>query len=135
MSPLHLAAKNGYEDVAKVLIDKGADVNATDNQKQTPLHSAAENGQAEMCELLLNNGAELKVLDIARRSPEMLARRNEHFHVLTVISQFNEATEDDDAPLLVFRPFAGVINSPNPPEGANDDDLKAEDFKFDISTE
>lgn len=135
MTPLHLAAKNGYEDVAKIFIDKGADVNATDNQKQTPLHSAAENGQAEMCEMLLNNGAELKVLDIARRSPEMLARRNEHFQVLTVIAQFNEAADDDDAPLLVFRPFAGVINSPNPPEGSNDSDLKADDFKFDISTE
>lgn len=135
MSPLHAAAKNGYLDVAKMLIDNGAEVNATDKQKQTPLHAAAENGQAEMCELLLNNGAELKVLDIARRSPEMLARRNEHFQVLTVISQFNEAAEDEDAPLLVFRPFAGVINSPNPPVESNDPDLKADDFKFDISTE
>ncbi|OHT12473.1 hypothetical protein TRFO_17616 [Tritrichomonas foetus] len=134
LTPLHVAAKNGFADVAKLLIDNGADVNATDNQKQTPLHSAAEDGQDEMCELLLENGAELKVLDIARRSPEMLARRNEHYQVLAVISRFHEATEDEDAPLLVFKPFAGVINSPNPPEGSNDPDLK-NDFKFDISTD
>ena len=131
-TPLHEAAKEGHVDVAKILIDHGAKVNARNQQKQTPLHLAAEQGQAEMCELLLNNGAELKVLDIARRSPEMLARRNEHYKVLATISKFH-ATDDDDAPLLVFKPFSGILNSSTPPEGAGESDIKPDDFKFDIA--
>lgn len=132
LTPLHIAARNGYLEVAKLLIDHGADVNATDNQKQTPLHAAAEDGQEEMCELLLKNGAELKVLDSARRSPEMLARRNEHYGVLQIITKFH-ASEDDDAPLLAFKPFVGVIHSADPPKDSTDPELQANEFKFDIS--
>lgn len=134
-SPLHLAAAHGYLEVAELLIANGANVNAVDHQKQTPLHMAADAGQPDMCELLLNKGAELKVLDIARRSPEMLARRNEHYDVLTIISAHHEDTEDEDAPLLVFKPFAGVKHSSMPAKVSVDNDLKADDFKFDISME
>ena len=48
-TPLHWAARdNSNADVVKVLIEKGADVNALDNYKWTPLQLAAnsniENG-------------------------------------------------------------------------------------------
>jgi hypothetical protein len=85
-----------------------------------------------MCELLLQNGAELKILDVARRSAEMLARRNEHYDVLTVIAKYNEANADDDSPLLVFKPFAGVINTAVPPEGTLEIEIKPGEFKFDL---
>jgi hypothetical protein len=88
-----------------------------------------------MCELLLNSGAELKVLDLARRSPEMLARRNEHYEVLSVIAKFHESTDDEDAPLLVFKPFSGVMHSATKPEGMADMDITPNDFKFDLSPE
>ena len=40
---LHFAAQNGHVDVAKVLIQNGADVNAVDEKmKRTALHVAAE---------------------------------------------------------------------------------------------
>jgi hypothetical protein len=64
----------------------------------------------------------------------MLARRNEHYEVLVVFSGFNETAEDDGAPLLVFKPFTGVINSAVPPEGSPLADLNPEDFKFDLGT-
>ncbi|RYP57749.1 hypothetical protein DL770_010592 [Monosporascus sp. CRB-9-2] len=41
---LHFAAKNGYEDVARLLLDRGADVAAEDMDGRTPLHFAAEKG-------------------------------------------------------------------------------------------
>jgi hypothetical protein len=85
-----------------------------------------------MCELLLQKGAELKMLDVARRSAEMLARRNEHYEVLTVIAKYHEANADDDAPLLVFKPFAGVINTATPPEGAPEIEIKPGEFRFDL---
>jgi ankyrin repeat protein len=100
---------------------------------QTPLHIAAENGFAQLCELLLTRGAELKVLDVARRSPEMLARRNERYDVLSVFAEFHGTSEDDGAPLLVFKPFSGIVNLATPPEGSPMMDLDPDDFKFDFA--
>ena len=41
MTALHFAAEKGHVDVAKVLIQNGADVNAVDENKSTALHYAA----------------------------------------------------------------------------------------------
>uniref|UniRef100_A0A336KQE7 CSON014482 protein n=1 Tax=Culicoides sonorensis TaxID=179676 RepID=A0A336KQE7_CULSO len=38
LTPLHYAAKNGKADLVKLLIEKGADVNALDADSHTPLH-------------------------------------------------------------------------------------------------
>jgi len=58
-TPLHLAAEKGYEDIAELLIDKGADVMALDLYRHTPLHLAALFGHAEVAELLIAKGADL----------------------------------------------------------------------------
>jgi ankyrin repeat protein len=39
-TPLHLAAANGYKDMAEFLLANKADVKATDNSQSTPLHQA-----------------------------------------------------------------------------------------------
>ncbi|RYP47455.1 hypothetical protein DL768_006480 [Monosporascus sp. mg162] len=54
---LHFAAKNGCEDAARALLDRGADVGA---QKDgwTPLHLAACNGHEAVARLLLDRGAD-----------------------------------------------------------------------------
>lgn len=51
------AAIQGNVEIARLLIDKGADVNAKNDDKNTPLHGAAWLGHAAMVELLLNSGA------------------------------------------------------------------------------
>ena len=43
-TPLHEAARNGYVDVAEVLIGAGADVNARDDEARTPLDVATDDG-------------------------------------------------------------------------------------------
>jgi len=42
-TPLHMAAYNGYRDVAELLVADGADVNARDNHNWTPLPMTAAN--------------------------------------------------------------------------------------------
>ena len=37
-TPLHLAAEEGYPDMAEVLLDHGAHVNASNDDGDTPLH-------------------------------------------------------------------------------------------------
>jgi V8-like Glu-specific endopeptidase len=54
---LHLALSNGYTDVAKLLIEKGAKLNEKDNYGNTPLHLAARSGRRDVVELLIRKGA------------------------------------------------------------------------------
>lgn len=59
-TPLHLSALYSQLEAAKLLIENGADVNAThlSNSKCTPLHIAVANGDAAMARLLLEKGAD-----------------------------------------------------------------------------
>ena len=57
--PLHAAASASQLESAAMLIEKGADVNATQQAGLTPLHAAAGNGQLDFARLLLTHGAAL----------------------------------------------------------------------------
>jgi cytohesin len=56
---LYVAVDENHLDVAKVLIAKGADVNAKGNNGKTALHSAVKNRNKDMVQLLLDKGAEV----------------------------------------------------------------------------
>jgi ankyrin repeat protein len=43
--------------VASLLIEKGADVNASDSSSRTPLHRASERGHEAVARLLIEKGA------------------------------------------------------------------------------
>jgi hypothetical protein len=59
-SPLRLAAERGNVEVTRLLLERGASVNAMANGR-TPLFSAVCAGRAEVVELLLQRGADLAV--------------------------------------------------------------------------
>jgi hypothetical protein len=48
MTPLSAASQNGYPEVAKILLDKGAKVNLLDGDEYTALKRASEEGQLEV---------------------------------------------------------------------------------------
>ena len=58
-TPLHAAASWGRERVMRLLISKGADFSAADNETFTPLHAAAMEGHEAVVRLLLGKGAEV----------------------------------------------------------------------------
>ena len=55
------ASKNGHEDIVKVLIEKGVDIDTKDDYGCTSLYYAALKGHAELVDLLIENGAEIDI--------------------------------------------------------------------------
>ncbi|OCA07048.1 ankyrin repeat family protein [Wolbachia endosymbiont of Trichogramma pretiosum] len=47
LTALHSAAKEGYAEVVKFLVEKGVDINATKYERWTPLHAATYEGKLE----------------------------------------------------------------------------------------
>ena len=53
LTPIHLACKNGYCHVAKLLLQHGCNVNATDKGGKTALHHAVASNNVEIIELII----------------------------------------------------------------------------------
>ena len=62
-SPLISAAVFGKTEIARALIEAGADVNLRNNEGSTALHSAAFLCRLEIVEMLMENGADKDVLN------------------------------------------------------------------------
>lgn len=59
ITPLHLAAANGWLDGINLLLASGASIDSMDAfLGETPLHKAARNLQNQACELLCSCGAD-----------------------------------------------------------------------------
>ena len=67
-TPLHEACLEENFDAVKVLVEAGADLEATDNEGKTPLH-LAWNLSYTMAELLLEKGANPNTADVQGNTP------------------------------------------------------------------
>jgi hypothetical protein len=74
-TPLHQAAKYGEVEAARLLLDRGADVNATTNAGHTALHLAAGFGETDAVGLLVERGADLDMRDHRGMTPAMIAQQ------------------------------------------------------------
>jgi ankyrin repeat protein len=69
VQPLNSAAAGGHTDVARLLLDHGADANARDAAGFAPLHAAAQAGNDELYELLVAHGADQEAEAADGRTP------------------------------------------------------------------
>lgn len=121
-SPLILAAYGGGQDagLARLLLERGADPNATSSEGVTALQAAAERGARAICDLLLTKGAELDIHSAAAlgmrqqvremlRNDDALAREKDRYRRATPLYYAALHNQKEIAQLLLN--FEADINA------------------------
>jgi len=82
MTPLHYAARHDHVEVAKLLLQAGAEVNAREADNITPLLMAISNNNMSMAHYLLGHGGDVNAQDWFGRTPlwEAVNVRNLYVH-------------------------------------------------------
>lgn len=60
---LHQACEKGNFGAAKILIEKGAEINVRESNGKTPLHLACEEGHTQLVSLLIDYQADVNIAD------------------------------------------------------------------------
>lgn len=81
MTPLGFALINGWTDFAKLLIDKGVDLDRIDSEGFSYLHSAAFYGREELCDFFLEKEIPIDMPNNALETPLFLALNRGHVAV------------------------------------------------------
>ncbi|MCC8425589.1 ankyrin repeat domain-containing protein [Mucilaginibacter sp. UR6-11] len=84
--PLHSAAAGNYTNIARMLVENGAQVNIKQQAGATPLHTAAQNGNLELLILLLENGAVVNSRMEGGKLPADLAREKGFDEIAEILS-------------------------------------------------
>ena len=103
LAPLHLAARNGHEDVARTLLEHGASITSQTNDGRTPLHLASQYGNEDVVRLLLERGTDVAARSNDGSTPLHLASRRGYEGVSSLLLEYGAdltaQTNDGSTPL------------------------------------
>ena len=85
--PLHSAASSRNLEAARLLLERGAPVNARQQAGWVPIHAAAQNGDRPMVELLLEHGADPKLVNDQGKTSALVAREKGHAEIATLLEE------------------------------------------------
>ena len=105
---LMAAARNGHLDICRLLLDKGAKVEAKNSDGWTPLHYAARNDHIEIVRLLCDRGADVEACSNDGRRPLHTAAMNGRISVVKELieernAEINARDEDGWTALTYAR--------------------------------
>jgi ankyrin repeat protein len=84
-SPLHVAVRADNQEIASLLLKRGALVDVRDASDHTPLHNASWNGYLDMIVLLLDAGANIHATTYSGSTPLSCARSGRKIEAIQFI--------------------------------------------------
>ncbi len=84
-SPLHVAVRADNQEIATLLLERGAEVDVRDLSDHTPLHNASWNGYLDMIKLLLGAGANIHATTYSGSTPLSCARSGRKIEAIQFI--------------------------------------------------
>ncbi|VDI81830.1 Hypothetical predicted protein [Mytilus galloprovincialis] len=91
MAPLMKAYRQGHLPVVARLIEKGADINTTDDNGNTLISLSCKNGDIDIANQLIDRGCDIHKPNIDRKTPLMNACLGGH---LSIVTRFIELCAD-----------------------------------------
>ncbi len=96
-SPLYIASRSGYYDIAVKLIQAGAEAEYVKNDGSTVLSEAVRNDFLEVAELLINSGADPEKADpFFKRTPVFLAAANGNAGMIEMLCERDADPREPD---------------------------------------
>lgn len=93
---LSIAAEDGNNNIVKLLLDKGAGINALSKNGWTALKRAADSGHVETVKLLLDSRADITIKDVHRMTAFHNAAENGHIEVLKLLLTYGADINEFD---------------------------------------
>ncbi|XP_065676919.1 transient receptor potential cation channel subfamily A member 1 isoform X3 [Hydra vulgaris] len=98
MTPLHIAAKEGHDNIVQTLLNLGACIDAKCHESLTPLHLAAKNGHFRIVQLLLSNVLSIvNDVDDSSNTPLHLAAMEGHVKIVEMLIEVGSAVHTRNA--------------------------------------
>lgn len=111
-SPLMKAARKGYVEMANYLLEKGANIEATDYWGNTPLNFAAWEGKLETVELLVEKGANVNAKNELNWTPLMQAAIERYDKIVQFLLKHGASVDVIDkekgATVLILAAYGGA---------------------------
>lgn len=96
-TPLHWAAYQNHESVARLLISLGADVRSVDDEGLTPMHWASLKGHFQMVQFLILNGGDVHAVDSDGYTPLDLAKQKNMKNTVSLLKYSQGYTSQSEA--------------------------------------
>ncbi|XP_029468099.1 protein phosphatase 1 regulatory inhibitor subunit 16B [Rhinatrema bivittatum] len=94
LTALHQCCIDNFEEIIKLLLNHGANVNARDNELWTPLHASATCGHINLVKILIQQGADLLAVNADGNMPYDLCEDDPTLDIIETCMAYQGITQE-----------------------------------------
>ena len=107
-APLNASCLGGHTEVARLLLDRGAEINRKSHHLgMTALHLASQSGNVSLVRLLLDRGASVDIKDENGESPFVYACKSGECEIMELLLELGASIEKED--LSLHNPLMAAV--------------------------